>query len=160
MPGKLVSSSVATSRRTHHLPTLRHIILKHYVRPYKNEKGKSAPATNPAGAFRERVQFGRGEEDRRARREQRLGGSVTKGDRAAALGELYHARFAPPESQVQAQGGAVRIHSQRFLFFQRGRGTGTTASVRLERSGSIGTRSSIHALREAMLDGKACGCVT
>ena len=104
-------------------------------------------------------QLGRGEEDRRARREQRLGGSVTAGDRAA-LGELYQARFEPPEPQLQAQGGAVRIHYPHFLFFQKGRGTGTMASVRLERAGLIGMRSSIHALREAMLDGKACGCVT
>jgi DNA-binding MarR family transcriptional regulator len=45
--------------------------------------------------------------------------------RAAALDELYQARFEPPEPQVQAQGGAVQIRYPRRSFFQRRRGTGT-----------------------------------
>src|SRR5262245_41697058 len=119
----------------------------------------AAPATSAAGARSARASSRAGQEDRRERREPRLGGAVTEGDRAA-LGELYQARFEPPAPQLQAQGGAVRIHYPHFLFFQRGWGMGTMASVRLERVGLIGLRSSIHALREAMVDGKACGCVT
>jgi hypothetical protein len=45
--------------------------------------------------------------------------------RGAALSELYHARFEPPEPQVQAQGGAVHIHYPRSSFFKKGRGAGT-----------------------------------
>jgi DNA-binding MarR family transcriptional regulator len=45
--------------------------------------------------------------------------------RCAALSELYHAHFEPPEPQVQAQGGVVQIHYPRLLFFQKRRGAGT-----------------------------------
>jgi DNA-binding MarR family transcriptional regulator len=45
--------------------------------------------------------------------------------RGAALPELYHAHFEPPEPQVQAQGNTVHIQYPRFSFFQKRRGLGT-----------------------------------